>query len=119
MKMQSWQLFAASAALAAYSVLLLFTTGCTESLNQNQMMGKELYDIHCASCHEENELGLKKKPPKLDHMFSHQKLPDATIPATDESVRQVIIYGKRTMPAFNGRLTDEQVADLLAYLHKK
>lgn len=49
MKMQSWQLFAASAALAAYSVLLLFTTGCTESLNQNQMMGKELYDIHCAS----------------------------------------------------------------------
>ena len=82
-------------------------------------MGKALYDMHCSECHDENQLGLKKVPPKLHNVFSQEMLPDGTTPATDISVRQVIIYGKRTMPAFNGRLSEEQVAELLAYLHRR
>jgi Cytochrome C oxidase, cbb3-type, subunit III len=46
-------------------------------------------------------------------------LPDGATPATDAAVRQVIIFGKRTMPPFNGRLSDIQVAELIAYLHRK
>lgn len=46
-------------------------------------------------------------------------LPDRTTPAANASVRQVIIYGKRKVPAFNGRLNEKQIDELLAYLHRK
>ena len=105
--------------LLVATVLLFWTTGCSKPLTETEQDGKALYEIHCFECHEENDLGLKKVPPKLHDLFSHQNLPDGTTPATDAAVGQVIVYGKRTMPAFNGRLSDAQIAQLIAYLHRK
>jgi len=105
--------------IGAYCIFLTSMISCTKPLTESEEIGKELYDIHCSECHDENQLGLKKVPPKLHDVFSYSMLPDGTTPATGEAVRQVIIHGKRTMPAFNGRLTGEQVEDLVAYLHKK
>lgn len=59
---------------------------------------------------------LLKEPPKLNGIFRGQTLPSGA-PATDEQVRKVIIEGLRTMPAFQGRLQDQEVRDLIAYLH--
>ena len=102
------------------SVLLGIAAGCNQPpLSPTESAGKDLYEIHCYECHDENDLGLKKVPPKLHDVFAHKVLPDGTTPATDAAIRQVIIYGKRTMPAFNGRLSDEQIADLISYLHRK
>jgi hypothetical protein len=39
-------------------------------------------------------------------------------PATDGQVRMVIVDGLRTMPAFQGRLKDREINDLIAYLHQ-
>jgi len=103
----------------AWTALVLWTTSCSKPLTEAQEGGKALYELNCYECHEENQLGLKKAPPRLHDIFSHQDLPDGTTLATDANVRQVIIYGKRTMPAFNGRLSDAQIADLIAYLHRK
>jgi len=36
-------------------------------------------------------------------------------PPTDERLTQTILYGRATMPAT--QLTDDQLSDLLAYLH--
>ena len=105
--------------IVGYCIVLTNLVGCAKPLTESEKIGKELYDIHCSECHEENQLGLKKVPPKLHDVFSHSTLPDGTTPATSEAVRQVIIHGKRTMPAFNGRLTEDQVEDLIAYLHRK
>ncbi|WP_420237687.1 c-type cytochrome [Telmatobacter bradus] len=93
--------------------------GCSKALNASEQRGKALYSFNCYECHEENQLGLLKTPPKLHRLFSHHYLPDGTTLATDESVRQIIIYGRRTMPAFNGRLSNDQVDDIIAYLHRK
>ncbi len=101
------------------TILLFWATSCSKPLTETEQAGKALYEIHCFECHEENDLGLKKAPPKLHDLFSHQDLPDGTTPATDAAVRQVIVYGKRTMPAFNGRLSDAQIAEMIAYLHRK
>jgi mono/diheme cytochrome c family protein len=102
------------------SVLLGFAAGCNQPpLSPTESAGKDLYEIHCYECHDENDLGLKKAPPKLHDVFAHKVLPDGTTPATDAAVRQVIVYGKLTMPAFNGRLSGEQIADLIVYLHRK
>jgi len=105
--------------IAAYCIFLTSVVSCAKPLTENEEVGKELYDIHCSECHDENQSGLKKVPPKLHDLFAHNMLPDGTSPATGEAVRQVIIHGKRTMPAFNGRLTEGQVEDLVAYLHRK
>jgi mono/diheme cytochrome c family protein len=94
-------------------------SGCTKTLSASQKRGQAYYSFSCYDCHEENQLGLIKTPPKLQRIFSSRYLPDGSTPATDDAVRQVIIYGKRTMPAFNGRLSGDQISDIIAYLHRK
>jgi mono/diheme cytochrome c family protein len=70
----------------------------------------------CAHCHEENDLALKKIPPDLHSVFSRTTLPSGA-PATDAEVRRMVLAGKGMMPAFTGRFTDEQMDELVAYLH--
>jgi len=101
-------------------VPLFVVSGCsTKALSASEKRGESLYTFNCYECHEENQLGLIKAPPKLHKVFSHHFLPDRTTPASDEAVRRVIINGKGTMPAFNGRLSSDQVSDIIAYLHNK
>jgi mono/diheme cytochrome c family protein len=59
---------------------------------------------------------LKKQPPKLEGLFHSKTLPSGA-PATDEQVRKTIIEGLGTMPAFEGRLSERDVNDLVKYLH--
>ena len=105
--------------IACYCTFLFLMTSCTKPLTENEQMGRVLYDVNCSECHDIDQSGLIKKPPNLHNLFSRNTLPDGITPATDAAVRQVIINGKRTMPAFNGRLSEEQVTELLAYLHRK
>ncbi len=78
--------------------------------------GSELFDLHCVDCHETPNPDLKKKPPKLEGLFESKTLPGGA-PATDEQVRKTIIEGRGTMPAFDGRLSESDVNDLIRYLH--
>ncbi len=99
-------------------VIALAMGGChrAPSLTLQQEEGKHLYQVRCAHCHDENDLGLKKIPPNLHGVFTAPKLPSGA-PATDAEVTHVVIAGKGLMPSFAGRFTDEQMADLLSYLH--
>jgi mono/diheme cytochrome c family protein len=106
--------------LAAFCVVVGFGfVGCRSgtALTAQEAEGKHLYDVRCAHCHEENNLGLKKAPPNLHGIFKSASLPSGA-PATDNEVQRVVIEGKGLMPAFAGRFSAEQMADLLAYLHK-
>jgi mono/diheme cytochrome c family protein len=114
-----WKPLLALTEVGIYSLILLGVSSCSKPLMQNELAGQQLYTAQCSQCHEGNPPGLIKAPPKLHDLFSHAMLPDGSTPATDAALRQIIVYGKRTMPAFNGRLDDEQVADLIAYLHRK
>lgn len=92
--------------------------GChsTPTLTPQETEGKHLYSVRCAHCHEENDLELKKVPPNLHNVFARTTLPSGS-PATDQEVRRVVLSGKGMMPAFTGRFTEEQMTDLVAYLH--
>jgi mono/diheme cytochrome c family protein len=92
--------------------------GCraAPSLTPQEAVGKHLYQVRCAHCHEDNDLALKKVPPELHGLFDRKTLPSGA-PATDAAVRQNVLTGKGMMPAFAGRFTEEQMAALLAYLH--
>jgi mono/diheme cytochrome c family protein len=95
-----------SLALAAWGL-----TGC-----DSEQHGSELFDLHCVECHETANPDLKKQPPKLEGLFHSKTLPSGA-PATDEQVRRTIIEGRGTMPAFDGRLSERDVSDLIKYLH--
>jgi mono/diheme cytochrome c family protein len=86
------------------------------TLTPQEAEGKHLYQIRCAHCHEDNDLGLKKAPPNIHGVFSHATLPSGAS-ASDAEVSRVALAGKGMMPSFNGRFTDQQMSALLAYLH--
>jgi mono/diheme cytochrome c family protein len=97
---------------------MLSVLGCRSAprLTPQQAEGRHLYDVRCAHCHEDNDLGLKKAPPNLHGIFERSTLPSGAV-ATDSEVERVVNSGKGMMPAFKGRFNDEQMAALLAYLH--
>ena len=102
----------------AFVCVGLAVSGCRarSSLTPQETEGKHLYQIRCAHCHEDNDQALKRIPPDLHFIFRRETLLSGA-PATDAEVRQIVLAGKRMMPAFAGRFTDEQIAALLAYLH--
>ena len=92
--------------------------GChsAPSLTPQEAEGKHLYQVRCAHCHTNNDLTLKKIPPDLHGIFDRKTL-SSGVPSTDEMVRLNVLVGKGMMPGFAGRFTDEQLVELLAYLH--
>jgi mono/diheme cytochrome c family protein len=89
---------------------------CSKIPSQSDTNGRALFQLHCAPCHDTPPPDLLKEPPKLNGLFTSKTLPSGA-PATDEQVRKVIIEGLRTMPAFDRRLQEKDVRDLIAYLH--
>lgn len=100
------------------AMLPLFLAGChaQQKLTPQEAAGQHLYAVRCAHCHEENDLALKPPPPNIHGAMGRAKLPSG-VPATDAEVRQLVLVGKGKMPSFSGRFTEEQMANLLAYLH--
>lgn len=84
-------------------------------LNPVQARGRQVYDRYCLACHEPySSRGLHG--PALQHLYKKPYMPSGT-PANDERMREVILLGRAKMPAFRGMLDEQQVNDLLAYLH--
>lgn len=99
--------------------LTLSCCGCWKSRKDSQEIGKSLYDRHCANCHDARGLALRVEPPSLEHVFTHKLLPDGQTPADDRAVASIIIHGRRTMPPFEGRVSEKQAEDIVAYLHTR
>jgi len=97
------------------ALLACWQASCGQS--EAERRGQELFELNCAPCHEAPKLQLKKQPPRLEGLFQSKTLPSGA-PATDEQVRKTIIQGIGTMPAFDQRLSNEDVNDLVTYLHQ-
>ena len=78
--------------------------------------GLDVFVANCAPCHEQELPDLKVQPPHLEGIFQRKRLPSGA-PATDAQVRKTIIHGRGTMPAFDQRLGDADLRDMLSYLH--
>jgi mono/diheme cytochrome c family protein len=111
------------AALALAGILLLW--GCHAELrksdaelglNAQQSAGRRVYDRHCDQCHEPYSTS-GKKGPGLKGVFKNQFLRESGIPANDERVGEIIRYGRSKMPGFGQTLDQQQIQDLLTYMH--
>jgi len=85
-------------------------------LNPQQSAGRILYDSYCARCHEPYS-SRGKQGPSLKGVFKRQYLSLSGLPANDERMTDIVKYGRAKMEGFNQVMTDQQIKDLLAYLH--
>jgi len=84
-------------------------------LTPPQASGRRLYDAHCLSCHAAYSRS-GKNGPSLQGMFRKPYMRSG-IPANDERVKDVILLGRPMMPAFRNSMSEQEVNELLAYLH--
>jgi mono/diheme cytochrome c family protein len=85
-------------------------------LNLQQAEGRKLYDNYCDRCHEPYS-SRGKKGPSMKGVFKQQYLPLSGLPANDERVGEIVKYGRSKMEGFGRVMTDQQIQDLLAYMH--
>jgi len=106
-------------------VLLAFLAGCSDDtsektdaqlgLNAQQAAGRHLYLQNCAACHDAHSVP-GQNGPSLKGLFKKPFLPSG-LPANERFVRQTVFNGRNMMPAVGSSFTQQQLDDLLAYLH--
>lgn len=114
-----------SRVLAAALLAFAITLGCDVErrksdaelgLTPQQSAGRRIYDSDCDRCHEPYSTR-GKKGPGLKGMFRNKYLSLSGLPANDERVTDIIRLGRNEMPAYSQTLSQQDLQDLLAYLH--
>ena len=76
--------------------------------------GKEVFE-QCAVCHNV-DTDEKKIGPSLKGLFKRDKLKNGK-KVSDDAVKAVINAGGNGMPSYADMLSDEEKADVIAFLH--
>lgn len=84
-------------------------------LTRPQAQGRRVFNMYCANCHPAY-FSEGNKGPGLKKLFRKEYLPSG-LTATDEHVEQTILRGRNMMPRFADQLDQEELQDLMAYLH--
>ena len=85
-------------------------------LNEQQAAGRKIYDRYCDRCHEPYSTR-GKKGPGLKGIFQHKYLSLSGLPANDERVTDIVRLGRDEMPSYSQTLSQQDIQELLAYLH--
>ena len=100
------------------ATLLAFTPACSEeenpdtetilTLTGNADDGQSIYDAKCASCHQADGTGNASLdyPSLVEHVPHEEQSEMVTL----------ILDGEGNMPSFRSQLSDQEVADVLAYI---
>jgi len=112
-------------AAAALPMILAIFSGCDVErrksdaelgLSPQQAAGRKIYDNYCDRCHEPYSTR-GKKGPGLAGVFKNKYLPISGLPANDERVSDIIRLGRKEMPGYSRELSQQDMDDLLAYMH--
>lgn len=85
-------------------------------LTPQQAAGRRIYDNYCYRCHEPYSSG-GKQGPSLEGVFKRPYLRISGLPANDERVGEIIRFGRSKMNGYGQVLNQQQVEDLLVYMH--
>jgi mono/diheme cytochrome c family protein len=85
-------------------------------LNPQQITGRRIYDNYCDRCHAPYS-SRGRQGPSMRGVFQRQYLPMSGMPANDDRVTDIVRLGRNKMPGFAQVLSQQQINDLLAYLH--
>jgi len=109
----AWPLWAAGLAIGLAGCKPLPPSKPASEWTPQEARGAAVFEQHCARCHSPNTThGMKG--PGLQAITKVKAMPSGA-PPTDERLTSVILHGRGMMPA--NPLDDNQLQDLLAYLH--
>jgi cytochrome c oxidase cbb3-type subunit III len=81
----------------------------------SQSAGETLFKTKCAACHGPDGKGEVPMGKKL----GARNLSSTEVQGqSDAQLTDVVTKGKNKMPTYNGKLTKEQIADLVAYIRE-
>jgi mono/diheme cytochrome c family protein len=95
---------------AGMAVALVIPSSTAAQEPGDSQQGREVFEQNCAMCHGSDASGM---------MGMHPSLRGATERLSREGVEVTIRNGRNVMPpmpAFEGRLSDEDISDVIAYL---
>jgi mono/diheme cytochrome c family protein len=84
-------------------------------LSPQQAHGHDLFQARCAACHYDRRDDALHGPALLG-VFKKPSLPSGAA-ATDERVTATILHGRGLMPALGNTLDQQDIDDILTYLH--
>ena len=84
-------------------------------LNVQQAHGRKVFNIYCLNCHPAYSSS-GNKGPGLKKLYQKPYLPSG-LTANDEHVMQSIVRGRGMMPPFGNQLDQQELDQLIAYLH--
>lgn len=84
-------------------------------LTPQQAIGRRVYEARCAECHYAYS-SRNLRGPSMHGLFKKPYM-SSGIPANDDRVIDIIMLGRAKMPGFQQKITQEQLANLMAYLH--
>jgi mono/diheme cytochrome c family protein len=105
------------------AIALMGLAGCNHlppskplsELTPQELSGRQVFVAECSRCHNaDSERALNG--PGLEGLFRQPYLPSGGA-ATDQRVIEIILHGRSIMPALGNVLDNDQLKDLLAYLH--
>jgi cytochrome c2 len=100
-------------AIALSAAFLLTGSLFAADKKGNPVKGKEVFE-QCGVCHSATT-DQKKMGPSLKGLYKKPKLANGQAPS-DASILAMVNKGKGSMPAFADVLSNDEKADLLAYL---
>lgn len=109
--------------LASLGVVAAALGGCkkiagpvpVDQLNAQQTHGYAVFQTRCAVCHYDR-VDQPRNGPSLLGMFKKPSLHSGAA-ATDERVTATVLHGHGLMPAMGNQVDEQDLQDLLAYLH--
>lgn len=96
--------------ITAAAVLLLAASLAAPAFAQD---AATLYRTKCQMCHGSDGKGQTTMGPKLNVRDFHSP---AVAKESDSMLFDITKKGKNKMPAYNGKLTDDQIKDLVKYI---
>lgn len=100
----------AAAAAAAAAILV---SGATPAFAGDKGAGEGVFSGNCAACHAGgNNVIQAEKTLRKDALVQY-----LSGGFKEESIVYQVTNGKNAMPAFGGRLSDEEIADVAAYVY--
>ncbi|HEY5040258.1 MAG TPA: cytochrome c [bacterium] len=97
--------------------LVLFLSAFSMGWGGDLAPGQKIFEGKCAQCHGKDAKGMPKmaKVLKVDPMLVDLTRDDAVKLSTEDKVKTVT-NGKKKMPKNKGKLTDEQIQQVVKYL---
>jgi mono/diheme cytochrome c family protein len=86
-----------------------------DQLNAQQQQGHAVFQARCGACHYDRKDAALHGPTLLG-VFKKPALPSGA-PANDERVTATVLHGHGLMPGLGNTMDQQDVDDLLAYLH--